>query len=108
MSWDIGIGINGVQFESASWNYTHNCNQMMREAGYDWVYHLDGQRVAETLPKFEAMLAEMEANPEKYLAMNPSNGWGSYESLCEKWREIISRAKEVVDAVPDATWWEWS
>jgi hypothetical protein len=81
---------------------------MMRDAGYDWVYHLNGQLVSETLPKFEAMLANLEADPEKYRAMNPSNGWGSYDSLCKKWREILPRAKEIVESVPNATWWEWS
>lgn len=95
MSWDIGIELNGVRFEDASWNYTHNCNDMMREAGYDWIYHLDGERVADTLPKFQAMVENLEANPEKYRAMNPENGWGDYDRLCAKWREeILPRAKE--------------
>lgn len=108
MSWDIGIEVNGVHFENADWNYTHNCNEMMRQAGYDWVYHLSGQRVCETLPRFQAMLDELESHPQKYRAMNPENGWGSYDSLCKKWREILPRAKEIVESVPNATWWEWS
>ena len=108
MSWDIGIEVNGIRFENADWNYTHNCNQMMREAGYDWIYHLDGELVSETLPKFQAMLENLEANPEKYRAMNPENGWGDYDRLCTLWREILPRAKEIVESIPNATWWEWS
>ncbi len=108
MSWDIGIELNGVKFDNANWNYTHNCNDMMREAGYDWIYHLDGKRVADTLPKFQAMLDELKAHPEKYQAMNPENGWGNYDCLCDLWRKILPRAQEIVEKVPNATWWEWS
>lgn len=46
MSWDIGIEVNGEHFENADWNYTHNCNEMMRDAGYDWVYHFTSWRCA--------------------------------------------------------------
>jgi hypothetical protein len=108
MSWAIGIHVNGIHFENAEWNYTHNCNDMMREAGYDWVYRLDGQKVVETLPKFRAMLTELEAHPKKYRAMNPPNGWGDYDRLCKKLHEIMVRASEIVESVPDAQWWEWS
>ena len=82
---------------------------MMRDAGYDWIYHLHGELVADTLPKFQAMVDNLEANPEKYRAMNPENGWGDYDRLCAKWREeILPRAKEIAESVPNATWWESS
>lgn len=109
MSWNISININGISLENADWNYTHNCNQMMRDAGYDWVYHLDGQRLDETLPKFEAMLKNLKAEPKKYRAMNPDNSWGDYDSLVKLWEEeIIPRAKEILTKVTDAQWSEWS
>lgn len=108
MGWDIVIEVNGIRFEDASWNYTHNCNPMMREAGYDWIYHLHGELVADTLPKFQAMVENLEANPEKYRAMNPKNGWGNYDSLVSLWHRILPRAQEIAEAVPNATWWEWS
>lgn len=108
MSWVIGIEVNGIHFANADWNYTHNCNGMMREAGYDWIYHLHGQRVADTFPHFQAMLNELESHPQKYRAMNPENGWGDYDRLCALWRKILLRAKEIVESVPEATWWECS
>lgn len=44
------------------------------------------------LSELEVKLAEgirkMEANPEKYRAMNPSNGFGTYESALAFLREI--------------------
>ena len=108
MSWDIGIHYNGIKFEDASWNYTHNCNEMMREAGYDWVYHLDGQLLVETLPRFEAMLANLKADPERYRALNPANGWGDYDRLVALWDTILPRAHDIQAHVADARWWEWS
>ena len=109
MSWDIGIELNGFKFEDASWNYTHNTNDMMRAAGYDWIYNLNGLKVVDTLPSFEHMLENLKADPERYTPMNPANGWGDYNSLVAVWEfEILPRAREIVKSVPEATWWEWS
>lgn len=108
MSWDIGIHLNGIRFENADWNYTHNCNKMMRDAGYDWIYSLQDQKVIDTLPQFNAMLANLKAHPKKYRAMNPENGWGDYDRLVELLDKILIRAQEIVESVPDAQWWECS
>ena len=109
MSWDIGIALNEICFENASWNYTHNCNDMMRDAGYNWVYSLGGQKVIDTIPKFQEMLQNLKHDPEKFRAMNPSNGWGSYDSLVNLWEtDILPRAIEISEKIPDVTWWECS
>lgn len=108
MSWDVWIHCNGIKFEDAYWNYTHNCNAMMRDAGYDWVYHLDMQQVNETLPQFQAMIETLKANPEKYRAMNPPNGWGNYDELVDILEKMMIRSKEIADRVPNAKWREWS
>jgi hypothetical protein len=81
---------------------------MMREAGYDWIYSLQDQKVSETLPKFAAMLVNLKTDPERYRAMNPANRWGDYDRLVALWEDILVRAQEIVDAVPHAQWWEWS
>ena len=109
MSWDIGIELNGFEFKNTDWNYTHNCNQMMRGAGYDWIYNLDKVKVKDTIPHFEKMLENLKAEPEKYRSMNPSNNWGDYDSLVALFEtEIIPTAKKISDAIPEATWWESS
>lgn len=109
MSWDIGFELNNHQFDNSSWNYTHNCNDMMREAGYDWVYHLGGQRIADTLPQFESMLEKLKADPARFKLMNPSNGWGDYDSLVDLWENsILPAARQIAQDIPEATWWEWS
>lgn len=43
----------------------------------------DGKNAQEVLPEVEAIIQQMEAEPSIYRAMNPSNGWGSYESALE-------------------------
>lgn len=109
MSWDIGISVNGYQLEGCSYNYTHNCNQMMREANFNWVYDLDGKLVADTVDNFKMMLSNLKADPERFRAMNPVNGWGSYDSLVELWeKKILPTVIDVAEKIPNATWWESS
>ena len=108
MSWDIGFELSGYKFQDKEWNYTHNCNEMMRAAGLDWIYNLHGLKVKGTLPQFELMLERLKADPERYIAMNPPNGWGDYHSLVAIWEEIIPEAQKIVEAIPEVTWWEWS
>ena len=108
MSWDIGFELNNYRFEDKSWNYTHNCNDMMRAAGYDWIYNLDGLKVKDTIQQFEHMLENLKSDPERYIAMNPANGWGDYASLVALWEEIIPEAQKIAEAIPEVTWWEWS
>ena len=109
MSWDIGIELNKFAFEHSSWNYTHNCNKMMAEAGFNWVYNLDGVLVKDTIPKFQEMLKNLKADPEKFRAMNPQNFWGDYDSLVKLWEtEILPRAIEISNAIPEVTWYESS
>jgi hypothetical protein len=81
---------------------------MMQQAGYDWVYSLSGQKVIDTLPKFRSMLENLKADPDTYRAMNPSNGWGDYDRLVALLDQILIRAQEIVESVPDAQWWECS
>lgn len=41
------------------------------------------QPCSELLPHFVRGVADMERYPEKYLPMNPKNGWGSYATALE-------------------------
>ncbi len=109
MGWSIGIELNGIPLGNSSWNYTHNCNDMMRFSGFDWIYNLGGQKVIDTIPKFQEMLKNLKSDPEKYRAMNPVNGWGDYDSLVDMWEnEILPEAIEISSKIPECTWWESS
>jgi len=71
--------------ECYSANITHNLGRMAGEAElYDALWRPDenGILVAEQLtPLLTKGLAKLLANPDKYRAFNPENGWGSYEGL---------------------------
>jgi len=111
MGWDIGIELNNCEFKNAAWSYTHNCNIMMSDAGYDWFCNLNKAKVKDTIPHFEKMLENLKANPEKYRNMNPLNKWGDYagdyDGLVELFEtKIIPTAKKISEAIPECTWWK--
>jgi hypothetical protein len=61
---------------------TSNVARMWRAAGID-LSEVDGEPAGEWLPKLRDAIRNMKADPEKYRLMNPSNGWGSYETCLE-------------------------
>jgi hypothetical protein len=85
---DLG-GPEPLNFQLLDWNYTSNCGPMWRAAGADLAeYH--GKPASECIPSLRAAVAAMEADPAKYKAMNPENGWGSYDSLLPALREMLA------------------
>lgn len=77
-----------------SWNYTHNINPMIREAGDPgWWKSLSGLTGTEGRELLERVIKGLEADPERFRAMNPDNGWGDYDSL-------LTVLHEMRDAVP--------
>lgn len=84
MSYDIWLEVNTGGPEPAQvgedWNYTRNCGPMWRAAGVD-LAEFDGKLADECLPVLRRAIDELRANEAKYVAMNPPNGWGSYDTL---------------------------
>lgn len=93
MSYSIYLTIDTGGEEPAlltdGWNYTSNCGPMWRAAGAD-LAEFHGKTAAECLPILEAAITEMRAYPARYRAMNPGNGWGSYERLLPALGELAS------------------
>ena len=83
-------------------NYTSNCGPMWREAGlqlHEWAYDKNGVRTAETLIEpLRTAIRAMEADPAKYEAMDPDNGWGSYKTVLTWLRGILRACEEHPDA----------
>lgn len=119
MSWDAYLmGPEGYEGE---WNYTHNCNGMANavlDESYQqrsvaeevfrfedrehvsWWKQLDGKDGADGAALLDKIIKGLEADPEKFEAMNPPNGWGSYDSFLEILRDMR-------DSVPEwHTRWE--
>lgn len=76
-------------------NITHNLNAMAAEAGvYDvcWRPEENGITKAEQLIEpLKKGLERLKAEPERFKALNPSNGWGDYDGLVE-WLEAYLAA----------------
>lgn len=118
MSWDLYL-LDDRGHREYELNYTHNVNAMIAAAyqaetgegteqcsgplgkaiGPAWWDRLDGATGQDGLLYLEAILRGLTADPARYRAMNPANGWGSYDSLVERLREAVA-------AVPDwpCTW----
>ena len=84
VSYDISLEIDTGGPEPAQvggdWGYTSNCGPMWREAGAN-LAEFHGKTARECAPTLSAAIQRMRAEPETFIAMNPQNGWGSYESL---------------------------
>lgn len=91
MGWDIWAEIDTGGEQPArvteSFNYTYNTSPMLYAVGIDW-HELTGKPISEALPVLDAGIASLEAEPERFTAMNPPNGWGSYDSLLMVLRQI--------------------
>jgi len=65
-----------------------------RVIGPAWWERLDGATGPAGRDYLATIITGLEADPRRYRAMNPANGWGSYDSLLVVLREMR-------DAVPD-------
>lgn len=75
-------------------NYTHNCNAMAMAAGiYAYVWRPeecpDVKCANDLIEPLRRGIQEMENDPEKFIALNPKNGWGSYDTFLPWLREYL-------------------
>lgn len=98
MSWDIKLKAKReiILFET---NITYNLSDMYykcidKERG---LKKLDGLSSKKALPIIKKAIKDMENNKEEYEKLNPSNGWGSYDGLLNRLKQL----KEYCETVPD-------
>lgn len=107
----VSVDTGGVEPETITLftaNYTHNCGNMARAAGvYNHVWRpdeLDDVRVAgDLIDPLRAGIKTMENDPARFVALNPENGWGSYETFLPWLREYLAACVEHPKAMVD-TW----
>jgi hypothetical protein len=79
-------------FES---NVTHNLNRMAQEAGiYQHLWRPDEIGISRARQLIEPLAAGVElmrAEPDRFRAFNPANGWGSYDAFVP-WVEAYLQA----------------
>lgn len=124
MSWDAELytEVDGkrVQCGDDDWNYTHNTNCMIaavledagkevgsawwndlrKEKGDYWCTALNGLTGAEGAKLLTLIIDGLAANPSRFIAMNPSNGWGSYQRLLP----ILRQMRDASQDWPSAKW----
>ena len=75
-------------------NYTHNVTSMAAEAGiykYLWRHGESGVVLAAALvDPLQQAIAYMEREPERFTALNPENGWGSYATFLPWLKGLLS------------------
>lgn len=101
MSLDIYLeGPETVLVEKYSANYTHNVTPMWNLAGvYAALYMSEGMSANYILPTLRAGLADMKMCPDKYKALDPANGWGSYETAVPWLEELIAACEENPESI---------
>lgn len=66
-------------------NITHNLTKMAGQAGlYEALWRPDEigiTKAKQLVDPLQAGLVRLKAEPEKFKAFNPSNGWGDYDGL---------------------------
>ena len=88
-------------------NVTHNLNTMAEEAGcYQHLWHPEQVGITtagELIEPLGLAIARMKADPDRFKALNPPNGWGSYDGFVP-W---IERYMEACHEHPKATVKVW-
>jgi len=83
-------------------NITHNLVPMAKEAGvYRALWRPDEEgyeKASQLIPVLKAGLARLEAEPERFRALNPPNRWGSYEGLVAFVRATLAACEEYPEA----------
>ena len=80
-------------------SYTHNCNVMAEAAGlYTYVWRPDECEdvsvAGDLIEHLRRGIRLMENDPDRFIAMNPSNGYGSYETFLPWLRRYLEACIE--------------
>jgi hypothetical protein len=88
--------------EVFSANITHNLNKMADAAGlYRPLWRPEEMgftKAGELILWLETGLLGLKASPDRYKAMNPANGWGTYEGLVEFTEKYLNACRKYPEA----------
>ena len=83
-------------------NITHNLGKMAAEAGVYmalWRPEEIGVTTAsQVVEPLQSGLALLVAEPARFMAFSPANGWGSYDGLVRSVREYLAACREYPNA----------
>jgi hypothetical protein len=88
--------------EVFSANITHNLNSMAGAAGiYEHLWRPDEigiTKAGQLIEPLRAGLAMLQAEPDRFKALNPANGWGDYDGLVRFVANYLAACEESPDA----------
>jgi hypothetical protein len=96
-----GVSVTYPAVTSENFNYTYNCGPMFDDVLPGGINGLHGLAAPEALERIKVALEKMHANPEKYRAMNPPNGWGDYHGAMTFLHDIKSACLRHPDGTLD-------
>lgn len=70
-------------------NYTSNVSRMWTDALGHRLADLKGKTAGDCTDDLKRAVADMEARPDHYRAMDPPNGWGCYEGALNYLRRLL-------------------
>ena len=98
MSYDVSLVINtGHQNAEVCdvGNMTYNVSPMFQEAlGGDGLMGMQGHKAKDSIPLLQQAVKDMRDHPDKYKAMNPSNGWGDYHGALAYLEKLLESCKD--------------
>jgi len=101
MGWDADLICPTCECSKDHWGHTYNTNKMIRQAlskcgfsNFEWTDLLNGQSGKTGGDFLSIIIDEMELNKPEYVALNPENGWGSYDSILRVLREMRDAGKD--------------
>jgi hypothetical protein len=102
---DVDTGGSGLYrvrlYES---NYTHNVGPMWSLAGiHHALYHSGGRIAGDLIPELTAGAEKMHADPDAYIALNPSNGWGDYWGAYDFVRNLLAACEQHPKAIVEVS-----
>lgn len=81
---------------------THNLNNMAKAVGlYEVLWRPEEIGIttaSQMIAPLEKGIKELTANPKKYKAFNPPNGWGDYDIFVEFCKSVLRDCREYPDA----------
>lgn len=105
MSYDIALGVHvrNPKTGRENWyeiieigNMTSNVSGMWRLASpeTDGLAGLDGMLAEQAVGPLSQAVLKMRADPDAYLLMEPSNGWGSYDGAMEFMSRVLKFCRQ--------------
>lgn len=101
MSLDLSLSA-ARKVQVYSGNITHNLGRMAGEAGiYQYLWRPEEVNVktaSDMIAPLEKGLYSLISDKKRFVTLEPSNGWGSYDSLVEFVGEVLNACRENPDA----------